>query len=86
MADIGWLPGFHGTPLMKVLIILFYDKVTISVVPVEYSLDRTACLMNSIIILTVAYLRVLLNEFWSPRAHQTTPNTPFSIVSECGQR
>ena len=40
-------------------------------------------LMNSKIILTVAYLQEFLNEFWSiscPRAQQTTQNTPFSRV------
>ena len=44
-------------------------------------------LMNSKIILTVAYLQVFLNEFWSiacPRAQQTTQNTPFSIASGRG--
>ena len=42
--------------------------------------------MSSKIILTVAHLQVLWSEFWSPRAQQTTQNTPFSIASGCGQR
>ena len=86
MADLGWFPGFHGTPLscMKVLIILYYDKLTRSVGPVDY--NGTLYLMSSKIILTVAHLQVLWSEVWSPRAQQTTQNTPFSIAKGCGQR
>ena len=51
-----------------------------------YSPNGTPYLMSSKIILTVAHLQVLWSEFWSPRAQQTTQNTPFSIASGCGQR
>ena len=70
---VPWNPSF-----MKVLIILYYDKLTRSVGPVDYnSFNGTLYLMNSKIILTVAHLQVLWSEFWSPRAQQTTQNTPF---------
>ena len=43
VADLGWFPGFHGTPLfMRVchmLIILYFDKLTRSVGPVDYTQD-----------------------------------------------
>ena len=79
---VPWNPSF-----MKVLIILYCDKLTRSVGPVDYnSPNRTSYLMSSKIILTVAHLQVLWSEFWSPRAQQTTKNTPFSIASGCGQR
>ena len=45
----------------------------------------TPYLISSKIVLTVAHLQVLWSEFWSPRAQQTTQNTPFSIASGCGQ-
>ena len=79
---VPWNPSF-----MKVLIILYYDKLTRSVGPVDYnSPNGTLYLMSSKIILTVAHLQVLRSEFWSPRAQQTTQNTPFSIASGCSQR
>ena len=81
---VPWNPFF-----MKVLIIilLYYGKLTRSVGPVDYnSPNGTPYLMSSKIILTVAHLQVLWSEFWSPRAQQTTQNTPFSIASGCGQR
>ena len=66
---------------------LYYDKLTRSVGPVDYnSPNGTPYLMSSKIILTVAHLQVLWSEFWSPRAQQTTQNTSFSIASGCGQR
>ena len=72
---VPWNPSF-----MKVLI-------TRSVGPVDYnSPNGTPYLMSSNIVLTVAHLQVLWSEFWSPRAQQTTQNTPFSIASGCGQR
>ena len=72
---------------MKMFIILYYDKLTRSVGPVDYnSPNGNPYLMSSKIILTVAHLQVLWSEFWSPRAQQTTQNTPFSIASGCGQR
>ena len=78
---VPWNPSF-----MKVLIILYYDKLTRSVGPVDYnSPNVTPYLMSSKIILTVAHLQVLWSEFWSPRAQQTTQNTPFSIASGCDQ-
>ena len=79
---VPWNPSF-----MKVLVLLYYDKLTRSVGPVDYnSPNGTPYLMSSKIILTVAHLQVLCSEFWSPRAQQTTQNTPFSIASGCGQR
>ena len=79
---VPWNPSF-----MKVFIMLYYDKLTRSVGPVDYnSPNGTPYLMSSKIILTVAHLQVLWSEFWSPRAQQTTQNTSFSIASGCGQR
>ena len=74
---VPWNPSF-----MKMLIILYYDKLTRCVGPVDYNGNGTPYLMSSKIILTVAHLQVLWSEFWSPRAQQATQNTPFSIASE----
>ena len=67
--------------------ILYYDKLTRSVGPVDYIVFMEPLyLMNSKIILTAAYLQVLWSDYWSPRAQQITQNTPFSIASGCVQR
>ena len=72
-------PLFH----MKYL----YTVLLQTVGPVDYIVFMEPLyLMNSKIILTVAHLQVLWSDYWSPRAPQTTQNTPFSIASGCGQR
>ena len=69
---VPWNPSF-----MKVLIILYYDKLTRSVGPVDYnSPTGTLYLMSSKIILTVAHLQVLWSEFWSPRAQLVSCTRP----------
>ena len=52
--------------------ILYYDKLTGSVGPVDYIIVfmEPLYLMNSKIILTAAHLPVLWSEFWSPRANR----------------
>ena len=73
VADLGWFPQFHGTPLSW--------KLIRSVGPVDYIYNTSWAAK----VLTVAHLQVLWSEFWSPRAQQTTQKKPFSIVSGCGQ-
>ena len=76
VADLGWFPGFHGTPLSAYYIVLWQTyKICWS--------SGTPYLMSSKINPTVTHLQVLWSEFW---AEQTTQNTPFSIASWCGQR
>ena len=69
VADLGWFPGFNGTPLscMKVLIILYYDKLTRSVGPVDYMvlMEPPPCEQQN-----YSDCGSLWSEFWSPRAQR----------------